>query len=57
MPIEGLNNIYRVPIIKKERMPDDEKKNKNKNKKKSDDAKKDDNKTNSNKDGRIDIRI
>jgi hypothetical protein len=55
MPIEGLNNLYRVPIIKKERMPDYEKKKKNK--KKSDDAKKDDNKTNSSKDGRIDIRI
>ena len=55
MPINGLNNLYRVTTIKKERMPEDEQKKKNK--KKSDNAKNDDNKKEDRKDGRIDIRI
>jgi hypothetical protein len=55
MPIDGINNLYRVPTIHKERMPDDERKKKNK--KKSNDDKKDVNNKNEKKDGRIDIRI
>jgi hypothetical protein len=55
MPINGINNLYRVPTIKKERMPDDEQKKKKK--KKTDNTKNNDNQKKDRKDGRIDIRI
>ncbi len=55
MPIDRLNNLYRVPTIKKERMPEYEQKKRRKGK--SGDKKNDEDNKQKKRDGRIDIRI
>ena len=55
MAINGLNDIYRVPFIKKERMP--EKDERKKEKRKSDNRKNDEQENQGNEKGKIDIRV
>lgn len=55
MPIEGLNNTYGIPPVKKERGPGTDKHKKKKNK--SDAGKKKENEKKKDNEGRIDIRI
>ncbi len=55
MAIEGLHNLYRVPIIKKDKLPDDEREKRKK--KKDEDGKEDDAHKQKQKKGIVDIRI
>ncbi len=55
MAIDGLNNTYRVPVIKNEKMPENDQRKKEK--KKSDKDKKNEHEKQKKQKGKIDIRV